>query len=137
MASHALRRNGVPPPALAALETAIRRIVGALLIFPAVLAAAHPALLSSSPKSGDALGTPPGEVRLRFNEPIEAAFTTVKVVDASGNERAANGARADPNDAHAIVVPIEPLAPGAYRAMWSAMGRDGHRVKGEFSFSVK
>jgi methionine-rich copper-binding protein CopC len=32
---------------------------------------------------------------------------------------------------------VPTLAAGAYKAQWSTVGHDGHRVKGELSFTVK
>jgi len=109
-------------------------VLGALC--SAALAFAHPALVSSTPKSGEALASPT-ELRLRFSEPIEPAFTHVELVDPGGLELKVGALSAVKDDANAITIVLPALAPGIYKARWSAAGRDGHRVKGEFSFTVK
>ena len=107
-----------------------------LALCSAALAFAHPALVSSTPKSGEALASPT-ELRLRFSEPIEPAFTHVELVDPGGLELKVGALSAIKDDANAITIVLPALPPGIYKARWSAAGRDGHRVKGEFSFTVK
>jgi methionine-rich copper-binding protein CopC len=100
-------------------------------------ALAHPTLLASSPKSGASLNLPPNEVRLKFNEPIEGAFSSLRLIDSTGKEIAADRAAIDEADPNALVLHVAPVASGAYTVRWSVVGRDGHRVKGELGFSVK
>lgn len=103
----------------------------------AALAFAHPALVSSTPSSGQVLDAPPKELRIRFSEPIEPAFTHVELLDAAGVELKGRELLAVKDDANAVAMPLPPLSAGLYKARWSAAGRDGHRVKGEFTFTVK
>ncbi len=37
----------------------------------------------------------------------------------------------------AVILPLPTLAPGDYKAPWMSVGRDGHHVHGELSFTVK
>lgn len=110
---------------------------GLAALLCAALAAAHPALVGSTPKDGDVLATPPGELRLRFSEPIEPAFTHVELVNAAGIELKGRLLEVTQNDPSSVAMALPALTAGTYRARWSAAGRDGHRVKGEFSFAVK
>lgn len=119
------------------VKTFARAALGAAILSLAGLSLAHPALISSSPKAGDALDMPPREIRLKFNDPIEITFTHVKVFDAARKEIAVEATQRDPSDTSAAVQTLPPLKPGSYKASWTAVGRDGHRVKGEFNFSVK
>jgi methionine-rich copper-binding protein CopC len=98
---------------------------------------AHPTLLASSPNSGANLNRPPNEVRLKFNEPVEGAFSSLRLIDATGKEIAADRAAIDEADPNALVLHLAQVASGAYTVRWSVVGRDGHRVKGELGFSVK
>ena len=100
-------------------------------------AAAHPSIAISTPKNGEALVTAPREMRITFSEPVEAAFTSVRLIDSSGKDIGGEQTRADPADPKTVVVGLPALSTGAYRARWSVLGRDGHRVKGELTFSVK
>ena len=98
---------------------------------------AHPALLSSAPDQGATLESAPKEMKLLFSEPIEAAFTTVKLTDPSGKDGPVIKAQAEKADAKAASFTLPVLQSGVYRAYWSALGRDGHRMKGVVSFSVR
>lgn len=115
----------------------LRRAAPAALLLVAGLASGHPALVGSSPKSGEALDVAPKQIRLSFNEPVEPAFTNVRMVNPSGKEGPAEPTQAVATDPRSVALPfVAPIA-GLYKARWSALGRDGHRVKGEFSFTVK
>jgi methionine-rich copper-binding protein CopC len=94
-------------------------------------------VVDSTPKNGEALTSAPREMRILFSEPIESAFTNVKVIDGTGKNIGSKPVRPDPTDANAVVVELPALAAGDYKVQWSALGRDGHRVKGEMVFSVK
>ena len=117
---------------------ALMRTVGAVALLLALGSAlAHPTVVGSIPKNGAALASPPTAMRILFSEAVEPAFTTVKVIDGAGRSIGSEPARPDPTDAKAVVVALPALAAGAYKVQWSALGRDGHRVKGEIAFSVK
>lgn len=98
---------------------------------------AHGKLVASNPKDGAALDKAPTEVRLQFNEPVEATFTTVKLLGPGSKEMTTDKARVDKDDAKTVILDLPSLAAGAYQAEWSMVGPDGHRMKGEVRFSVK
>src|SRR5450631_897328 len=105
------------------MAPSIRPAVGAALVLFAALALAHPGLVSSTPKSGEVLDAVPKEMRLKFNEPVEAAFTSVKVVDSAGKEFSGDTTQVDKSDASSVVVALPALPRGAYKARWAALGR--------------
>jgi methionine-rich copper-binding protein CopC len=107
------------------------------LLLAAGTVLAHPSVVGSTPKNGEVLVVAPRQMRIVFSEPIESGFSSVKLVDVDGKDVGGEQTRPDPDDAKAIVVELPTLAAGAYRAHWSALGRDGHRLKGELTFSVK
>ena len=100
-------------------------------------ALAHPKLVESSPNPGAAVdGTTP-RLALRFSEPIEPAFFGVKLIGPGESAIRLDKPTADATNAALMVGPLPPLRPGIYRLEWSALGRDGHKVKGDLRFTVK
>jgi methionine-rich copper-binding protein CopC len=109
----------------------------AALLALAGAAAAHARLQSSAPANGAAVTPPPAALRLQYDEPVEAAMSSVKLTGPGDAAVATAQVAADPKDDKALVLPLPRLAPGAYRAQWATMGRDGHRTRGELRFTVK
>ncbi len=104
-----------------------------LLCGPAL---AHAELIKAYPADGDTLVEPPEQVRLRFTEPIEAAFDPVKVYDQQGNRVDEDDARVDPNDAKVLVTGLEGLSEGSYTVEWRVTSIDGHIVDNTYQFAV-
>lgn len=119
------------------MDISTRLAFCAVLTLAAGIATAHPGLVSSSPKAGELLDAAPKTIRLSFNEPVEPSFTTVKVTAPSGKDLAVQPVQAEGSDSRSVSSPLTAATPGTYRAQWSALGRDGHRMKGEFTFTVK
>jgi methionine-rich copper-binding protein CopC len=117
--------------------SSLRLSLAALAAAAAPCVFAHAQLVASVPAQGAALDKPPSALRLTFNERIEPAYTSLSLVDASGRQVAGAKAVADPNDARSATFTMPPLAAGAYSARWIAVGADGHKTHGEFSFSIR
>lgn len=111
-------------------------VIAVLALFAAAPAFAHGVLKQSIPARGMTIDSAPPEMRLQFNEPLEAAFTTVKLVGPAGDV-ATDKAVLDATDPSLVLMPLPRLPSGTYKTQWTTMGHDGHRVKGEFSFTVK
>ncbi len=107
-----------------------------LLAATVTLACAHGTVESASPTNGATLGQSPSEIRLRFSERLEPAFTSVKVFSASG-QAVAIPEKARVEDGKTVILPLPTLASGGYKAQWTSVGRDGHPVHGELTFTVK
>ena len=112
-------------------------LLALILAAMAVPALAHGKLVNSTPSNGATLPAAPREIRFQFSEPVEPTFTVVKLLGPAGQDVATNKAHVDETDAKTVVVGLPGLSAGAYRARWSTMGHDGHRVKGEIGFTVK
>lgn len=100
-------------------------------------ALAHTRLEASAPQANAVVSPAPAQVRLQFSDPLEPAFSKVKVVDDKGTVVAPSKTAIDGANPRALVATLPALRPGAYRVQWSTVTGDGHRVKGEFSFRVK
>src|SRR4051812_38083307 len=114
---------------LALLAAALAAAIGA----PA--AAAHAILLATEPANDTVVETSPAQVRLRFDEPIETAFGSVRV-SAGEASRVDVGPtlRPQPNEA---AVQLKPnLAKGTYSVGWRVVSADGHPVHRAFVFHV-
>jgi methionine-rich copper-binding protein CopC len=107
------------------------------LAMTTVLAFAHAKLQSSSPADGAALAAAPTELRLKYNEPVEVAMSTVRIAGPGDTVVVTDKVAADPGDDKALVQALPRLAPGDYRVQWNTMGHDGHHTKGEIHFTVK
>jgi len=115
----------------------------AALALAAGPAFAHAQLLSEVPAAEDASGAtaaapaaPVTELRLSFSEGLNAAFSKVKVSDASGAAIDA-AAALDPNDGKVLVVSFKQALPkGEYTVSWTAVAADGHKTQGDYKLNV-
>lgn len=111
----------------------------ALLLF-AVLAGTtafvHALLKRSAPADRARIGAP-HELRLTFTEPVELAFTRIQLLDSAGREVALSPVRLVSDTAGQVVADIAgSIPPGLFTVAWQVAGRDGHPVRGRFSFTV-
>ena len=81
--------------------------------------------------------SPPNEIKLSFSERLEPAYSTVRVVDASGAEVDRQDAHVDPLDPLVLRASLKRLDPGAYTVTWRALSLDPHMSEGHFSFQVE
>jgi methionine-rich copper-binding protein CopC len=97
---------------------------------------AHAQLSESEPAAGETVAESPEQVRLRFNEPVDAAFSPLKVYDSSGERVDEDDARKDPGDARAVEASLEELTQGTYTVEYRVTSVDGHVVEDTYDFSV-
>ena len=121
----------------------IRR-AGRLLLatLAATLAAAAPAhahalLEGTSPERGAVSERAPGQVVLRFSEPVEIAFGAVKVFGADGKQ-VQQGEPFHPagRDDEVAIRLRDGVADGGYTVTYRVVSADSHPVSGGFVFSV-
>lgn len=124
------------------LSSSIHRLAALLglsalcLILLCAPALAHSRLLQADPASGANLSKPPKQVRLQFNEPVEAEFTPVKVLDGQGNRVDQDDGRIDPNDHRVVLDDLKDVPVGSYTVEWRVTSADTHPVNGSYEFSV-
>ena len=109
--------------------------VGLLAI--ASQAEAHAHLVSATPAE-NSRGAAPRQVALHFSEALVPRFSSFELMKADGTKVSVTTS-VPPGDRKSLVgVLPRPLAPGAYRVTWHvAAADDGHRTKGDFSFTVQ
>lgn len=103
---------------------------------PAAPAWAHAALLETTPSDGVVMQEQPGEVVLRYSEPVSTSLGAVKVL-------APDGARVDTGEVTTragrteVVALLRPgLAAGTYLLVWRVVSEDSHPVSGASTFSI-
>jgi len=111
-------------------------LTASMAIAPAV-AFAHGKLVSAEPAVGSTASAVVSPLRMTFNEELEPTFSTARVTDAKGNTVSTEKARVDSTNSRVLTVPVPRLTAGTYSVTWAVMTHDGHKVKGEYKFSVK
>jgi methionine-rich copper-binding protein CopC len=112
-------------------------LVGAAIALAAGSTQAHAKLESAEPRPASTLAVAPKTIRLQFDTALEPALSKIALHDAAGKAIALAPAALDKSDPKAMTVPVPALGSGAYRVQWSTVTHDGHKVKGEFTFTVK
>lgn len=110
----------------------------ALVAFCATLAHAHARLTRAVPAAGDTIAISPPEIRLQFNEPMEARFSKITVEAKGGSLIAADPVSADPTDKKILVLRLtDVLRPGSYKVTWRVISLDTHKISGTFTFQIQ
>jgi methionine-rich copper-binding protein CopC len=97
---------------------------------------AHVFPQKQEPGAGATVGSP-AQVRVIFDGPLEPAFSSLTVTDASGKQVNTQKASVDEHQPTTITVPLPSLATGRYTVHWVAVASDGHRTHGDYGFDVK
>lgn len=111
-------------------------LVLTVAIAPAI-ALAHGKLESAEPPAGSTVSAAASPLRMIFNEELEPAFSTARVTDAAGKSVSTEKAKVDGTNPRVLTVAVPKLAAGTYSVSWSVMTHDGHKVKGEYKFTVQ
>jgi len=116
----------------------MKRIVISLLIVLAGSARleAHAFLKDAEPGVGSAVQISPNEVRIRFTENIEPAFSRIQVFNAFGKEVDKRDMHLDRSDHSLLHVSLPPLEAGTYKVVWRVVSVDTHVTNGNFTFRV-
>lgn len=99
---------------------------------------AHTSLDKAEPPEDAVLSNPPEKVHLVFTSRIEPEFSRIEVTaDADGRAVHIGNPSVSDNRREVGIALEEGLAAGTYLVNWSVVARDGHRVGGEYRFSVE
>lgn len=139
---------GISPAAGVLLGSlALAATAAVLLAWPlAGPADAHATLIATSPADDELVDSVPGEVELRFDEPVElvgggegggtgSGGSGVQVID-PGGERADRGQVGTSGGGATLTVPIDGDRRGTYTVAWRVVSEDGHNLSGSFVFHV-
>jgi methionine-rich copper-binding protein CopC len=118
------------------MKSPIRAIAAAAVLFAPLLAAtgaeAHAHLVKSVPAAASA-GAAPKALHLEFSEKLEPKFSKAALTKGGVAVAAGSVAKGKAID----VSPKAALTAGAYSVAWSVVSADGHKSKGDYSFTVK
>ncbi len=114
------------------LLATVSAALAALIAAPAAFG--HAELVGSRPADG-AVVEDVREVTLRFSEPVETAFGTVRVFDPTGR-RVDDGEVTQPSSREVAVGLRNDLEQGRYIVRWQVVSADAHRLQGVYAFHV-
>src|SRR6266446_8690661 len=115
-----------------------RRILILLLIALTGVARveAHAFLRDAEPGVGSTVQASPNDIRIRFTENIEPAFSSIQVFDASGKEVDKHDVHLDRSDRAMLHVSLPRLGAGIYKVVWRVVSVDTHVTNGNFTFRI-
>ena len=121
----------------------LRRIVGAAIASTALalafvpgIASAHAILESSSPAPSALLASSPKEIRLDFDEQVEATLGNIRLYDSEQREISIEKTVRSSTDASVVSAGVPTLKNGVYVVVWRVVSADGHPVSGAFPFEI-
>ncbi len=118
------------------LAVAAVALVALAIVAPSGVASAHAVVDDILPADGSALADDPGQVVVRFSEPILADGITVELVSSTGVAEQPTAAL-DPADPTIIIVELPPLPDGTHQVRVTARDReDLHEVIARTSFGI-
>ncbi|MGZ5956703.1 MAG: copper resistance CopC family protein [Caulobacteraceae bacterium] len=117
------------------------RAVLAIALLASALSAgeahAHAQLVKAEPAVGSAVARAPSVLKLRFTEVPRLNASGVQLTPPSGAPVLLTPLRQDPKDVRTLVAPLPGgLAAGRYKVEWRVLSPDGHRTKGDYSFTI-
>lgn len=100
------------------------------------IARAHAILDSSSPASSSVLPESPQEIRLDFNEKVEATLGDIRLFNSQQNEVDIGSLVRSSFDDSVVMASLPDLDEGVYVAVWRVVSADGHPATGAFPFEI-
>jgi copper transport protein len=119
----------------------MRRVV--LAVFLCVLVcsghpvSAHATLIQADPPPDAVLSEAPAQIRLWFSEPVEPAFSSIDVIDPTGQRLENLHSQVDAADPKLLIVAPGALSDGVYTISWRVTSAaDGHPTTGSFPLTI-
>lgn len=109
-------------------------LFGAVILISATNAMAHVDLTSSTPAMHASITTAPKSLVLNFSG--EVMLMNIKLLDAQRTNIPLNY-KVNHDLKKIFNVPVPELKKGKYFVVWTTMGKDGHNMNNEYSFTIK
>ncbi|EFO0999031.1 CopC domain-containing protein YobA [Escherichia albertii] len=111
-------------------------LVASLTITPSAWAHAH--LTHQYPAANAEVTAALQAISLNFSEGIESGFSGAKITGSQNESINTRPAKRNEQDKNQLIIPLaDPLKPGTYTVNWHVVSVDGHKTKGQYTFSVK
>lgn len=107
---------------------------GLFFAVPSAFAHARPKVMTPAP---DSVGPSPSVVSITFSEAVEPKFSSINVTDEQGKKLNTASSVPAANDPKTLTLAMPVLSPGGYLVQWVSLAADGHRLEGEYKFTVK
>ena len=111
-----------------------KMIVIVSLLVLSNLASAHSRLKHSIPKYGATLNKPPEELILEFTSQVK--LVRLQLMEQAGKSIKLK-IKPSENFETTFSIALPMLDTGRYNVKWIAMGKDAHKMKGDFPFTVR
>ncbi|EPG38219.1 hypothetical protein F907_02191 [Acinetobacter colistiniresistens] len=109
-------------------------IIGTTLTIATSTAFAHVSLISAIPAANTIVSSQPKNLSLNFGD--EVMLMKIQVLDEQRRELPLNY-KVSHDLKKSFDVALPSLKKGKYTVLWSTMGKDGHNMTGEYSFTLK
>jgi len=107
---------------------------GLFFAVPSAVAHARPKVMLPTP---DSVGPSPAMVSITFSEAVEPKFSSINVTDEQGKKFNTASSMPAAGDPKTLTLALPGLPPGGYLVHWVSVADDGHRMEGEYKFTVK
>ncbi|HRN82754.1 MAG TPA: copper resistance protein CopC [Nitrosomonas europaea] len=119
------------------ISSFVMGLISLVLLSSSNVVFAHAALTKAEPARRAVLTASPKQVRLWFNEEIEADYASLSLHDANGKALTEKKPLVHPDDAKSIYLELPELIGGQYTVKFRVLSVDGHVVDSEYKFTVK
>ncbi len=115
--------------------TVLRRLLFIFCLIFTAFSFAHTKLQSTIPSDQSILIDSPALIALNFNKAVNLIKLTLK--DSNNNKVKIDFTPSKNKNSNFNVPLSNKLSQGIYSVAWTIIGADGHKVKGDFSFTLK
>ena len=89
------------------------------------------------PSAGATLSRPPALVSIYFDSELEPLFSRLTVRNVHGEKVSVGSGKVAQDNPRLLAARLSRLSKGTYRVYWDVVARDGHRAKGDYTFTVQ